>query len=413
MASRLSWLDYSDVERRRVLDVVRSLSERDTRDELGLATVRDALADMLAPGISTLQTRPRYFLFIPWIYQRIEERVRKRSVTVDKDWITRKARSVEVELIGHLLDSGESEGVIGSSAGRALKRLPSSIYWNGLGEWGVRLCPWSIDAYHHWLAINGPPSVVGGGDEWGAWPNWHPGIPPAPEGFPEGATMVLQPWEAEYLRERILEHQPGTLLGQLVLGGDAPVNLDYPWQVLDVGIELPSGVARAVRHAREFSLAVHGAVLIYNLMLAEAPAEPRQDWIERYRSLLAEWAREVSDRSDAFAGWDRADFWRVVDSMRQVPLGSRQFINAWLDRLLTADDPANLADDAQVRNLIDNRERQLKRAQARLHNPRLLELWKGDTGSGTGRMDYRWPVMRAHLADIQAPFGQPAEAASA
>lgn len=413
MSSSFTWLDYSNGERRRVLDVVRSLGERDTRDELGLATVRDALADLLAPGISTLQTRPRYFLFLPWIYQQIEERVRKRSAAVDKEWVTRKARNAEVELIGRLLDSGEAGGVIGSSAGRALKRLPSSIYWNGLGEWGVRLCPWSIDAYHHRLAVHSPPSEVGGADEWGAWPNWHPGIPPAPEGFPEGATMDLQPGEAEYLRERILERQPDTLLGQLVLGGDAPVDLSYPWEVLNVGIGLPAGVARAVCHAREFSLAMHGAVLIYNLMLAEAPAEPREDWIERYRLLLAKWAREVSDRSAAFTGWDRIDFWRVVDSMRQVPLGSRQFINAWLDRLLAADDPARLADDAQVRNLIDNRERQLKRAQARLHNPRLLELWNGDTGSGTGRMNYRWPVMRAHLADIHAALGQTAEAASA
>jgi len=413
MPSTFAWLDYSDGERRRVLDVVRSLSEKDTRDELGLATVRDALADLLAPGISTLQTRPRYFLFIPWMYQQLEARLRKRSAFVDKQWVTRKAREAEIDLIGHLLGSGESAGVIGSWSGKALKRLPSSIYWNGLEEWGIRLCPWSIDSYHHRLAVHGPPARVSGDDAWGAWPNWHPGIPPVPEGFPEGATMQLQPWEAEYLRERILERRPDTLLGQLVLGDGAAVDLDHPWDALDMGLELAPAVATVVRHAREFSLAMHGAVLIYNLMLAEAPAERREDWVERYRSVIADWGREVDARSGAFAGWDRSDFWRLVDSMRQVPLGSRQFINAWLERLLAAGDPAKLADDARVRNLIDNRERQLKRAQARLHNPRQLELWNGDTGSGTGRMNYRWPVMRQHLADIHAGLAQPAEAVGA
>ena len=189
MSSSFSWLDYSDTERRRVLDVVRSLSEKDTRDELGLATVRDALADLLAPGVSTIQTRARYFLFIPWIYQQIESRVGKRRSQVTKDWVARKARNAEIDLIGHLLESEDAWGTIGSWSGKSLKRLPSSVYWNGLSEWRIRLCPWSLDSYHHRLAVHGPPEVGDGMD--GGWPNWHPGLPPPPNGFPEGTSMQL------------------------------------------------------------------------------------------------------------------------------------------------------------------------------------------------------------------------------
>jgi len=414
MASGFTWLDYSDGERRRVLDVVRSLSEHDTRDELGLATVRDSLADLLAPGISTLQARPRYFLFVPWIYQGIEARVRTRSASVTKDWITRKARNAEVELIDCLLEAGESAGVIGSWSGKALKRLPSSIYWSGLEAWGMRLCPWSIDRYHHRLAVYGPPARTAVDDACGAWPNWNPGLPPAPDGFPEGATMELTPPEAEYLRDRILEKQPNTLLGQLVLGGDAVADLDYPWSALDHGIEIAPGVARVVRHAREFSVAMHGAVLVYNLMLAEAHPAQREDWVQTYRDRIADWVQEVRHRWADFAAWDRAEFWRTVEGTgANIPLRTRRFVNAWLDRLLSAADPASMAGDASMRSLIDNRERELKRAQARLHNPRLLEIWNGDTGSGVGRMNYRWPVMRQHLADIHAGLVQPAEAAHA
>ena len=401
MASTFSWLDYSDGERRRVLDVVRSLSERDTRDELGLATVRDALSDQLAPGISTIHTRARYFLFIPWIYQEIEARLRQRSAGVTKDWVARKARNAEVGLIPHLLESEDAAGTIGAWAGKSVQRLPSSVYWNGLAEWGVRLCPWAIDAYHHRLAVYGPPVVTDADDVWGIRPNWHPGMPGMPEGFPQGVSMALQPWEAEYLRERLLETHPDSLLGQLVLAGESGSDLRYPWQVLDFDVELTPGIANTVRHARAFSLAMHGAVLVYNLLLAEAPQMPRQDWIERYRGLIAEWAEEVGAHSFAFVAWDRADFWRTVERTRpSVPLGSRRFIDAWLDRLLAADDPAALADDPAIRGLIDNRERQLKKQQARLHNPRLLETWNGDSGSGVGRMDFRWPVMRGHLVDI-------------
>ena len=67
MTSSFTWLDYSEQERRKILDVVDLFKEQNTRDELGIGAIRDALADQLFPGTGTVQTRARYFLFIPWI----------------------------------------------------------------------------------------------------------------------------------------------------------------------------------------------------------------------------------------------------------------------------------------------------------------------------------------------------------
>jgi len=61
-------LDYSEHERRKMLDVVDLFKERDTRDELGIGAVRDSFADQLFPGTSTIMTRARYFLLVPWTY---------------------------------------------------------------------------------------------------------------------------------------------------------------------------------------------------------------------------------------------------------------------------------------------------------------------------------------------------------
>src|SRR3712207_8105184 len=69
VASSFTWLDYSEHERRQMLDVIHLFDEKTTRDELGIGVVRDAFADMFFPGTSTIQTRARYFLFIPWIYR--------------------------------------------------------------------------------------------------------------------------------------------------------------------------------------------------------------------------------------------------------------------------------------------------------------------------------------------------------
>ena len=42
MNSTFTWLDYSERERRAMLDVVDLFREQDTRDVMGIATVRDA-----------------------------------------------------------------------------------------------------------------------------------------------------------------------------------------------------------------------------------------------------------------------------------------------------------------------------------------------------------------------------------
>ena len=74
MTSTFTWLDYSEREKRKMLDVIDLFGEQDTRDELGIGTVRDAFADLLFPGTSTIQTRARYFLFVPWMYLELERR---------------------------------------------------------------------------------------------------------------------------------------------------------------------------------------------------------------------------------------------------------------------------------------------------------------------------------------------------
>src|SRR5512141_2087324 len=67
-----SWLAFSEAERQRAHDALGLLRDRDTRDELGIAGVRDAYSELLFPGTSTIQTRAGYFLFVPWIYRGLE-----------------------------------------------------------------------------------------------------------------------------------------------------------------------------------------------------------------------------------------------------------------------------------------------------------------------------------------------------
>ena len=147
MPSAFTWLDTSERARRRALEVVDLFSQRDTRDELGIAGVRDALSDLLGPGTSTIQTAAKYFLFVPWIYLQLE---RKHTASTD---IAIRERKLELELARALEESGETEGVIGRISKEKLQRLPSSIYWQGLNKWGIRIFPGSQDEYHRSLDL--------------------------------------------------------------------------------------------------------------------------------------------------------------------------------------------------------------------------------------------------------------------
>ena len=143
----LTWLDYSEDERRQAMEVIDLFREEDTRDELGLGTIRDAFADLLFPGTSTIQTRARYFLFVPWIFAQIE---RDRYSGQEA---AQRSRVLHGRLRDALISGGEELGVIGYRAGLHVQRLPSSVYWYGLRKWGILRFDGSEEEYHRRLGI--------------------------------------------------------------------------------------------------------------------------------------------------------------------------------------------------------------------------------------------------------------------
>lgn len=204
MPSHFGWIDFTEQDRQQMLNVIQLFREPGTRDELGIGTIRDAFADHFFPGTSTIQTRVRYMLFIPWIYRLIEDR------RTPSDKVTAAARTEEIRLIDALIASGKPDGVIGREARKKLQRLPSSVYWAGLGSWGIRRFPGSQDQYHRHLDFYYTRNrrIVLGDDKEPLTgrerETWDPGLPPAPANFPRTASFVLTRAEARYLRERVI-----------------------------------------------------------------------------------------------------------------------------------------------------------------------------------------------------------------
>lgn len=393
MASSVAWLDTSGEEQRRIREVLNLFATSESRDELGIGQIRDAFSDLLFPGTSVLQTRARYFLVVPWLYRAGAGR---RSGPDLAAWVEQRER----RLIAAMLREQHTEGLIGRVAGPNVKLLPSAIYWSGLARFGI-------------LHGGGRSDRLGGrGRESEAEEladrvrgDWHPTLPPAPDDFPDrlAGGFALTGQEASWLSERIRAAAPDRLLAHLIVSR-ARVDLGSaaPW--LDAATaDAPAQAAEVLSHAELFSLGLHGAALLYNLLVGEeydAVGLTRVEApVDDYRGRLDDWAGVCRDVAPRLAAWDRDRMWDVVRAVNpRIGIATAAFVDRWLDAVVDGRAAAS-ADDAGLRALVRSREQQQKGAQARLANPQMLKTWSGEAGSG--RLDYRWGSVRRLVDDIR------------
>lgn len=168
--------------------------------------------------------------------------------------------------------------------------------------------------------------------------------------------------------------------------------------------QLPHHLQPQVIHARNFSESMHGAPLLYNLILAEE--KKRDEWVEGFRTRLASWWDMLQLRMPRLSSWDRDDFWQLLrDAGARLTTPTQEFVLSWWSFAFSDISIEKLMESAHARELIADRERQLKRVRRRIGNPRALENWNG--AAGTAQLDYRWgrPVKMV-LNDILEPLAE-------
>ena len=395
MPSTFAWVDFEEKDRQRMMEIVRMFQETDTRDELGIGAIRDTFSDLLFPGTSTIQTRVKYMLFIPWIYLRHE------NMKTNSREIADRARSDEVALIFSLLASDDTEGVIGGIAKGELQRMPSSVYWAGLKTWGIRKFTGSLEEYHRSLDnfyLEKRNLLRGDDKEPTNGPlreNWDPCLPEPPDDYPNVVTFKLNQIQAEYLTERLLTNCKSSLLAHLI-GHTKPADCAFVWEHPEFA-GFTKELQKQVIHARNFSFSIHGAALLYNLMLAEK--SNNQKLTQEYQEDIDKWAAELHQVGIMRQSWDLAEFWSIVYAgPHRITDKTKYFVSRWIERVLRDDRPERIVEDSEMRRLIENRELLLKRSRARLHYQRPLELWSG--AAGTGQLTFRWGVARSMVNDI-------------
>lgn len=380
-----------------MMDVVNMFQERDTRDELGIGTIRDAFSDYLFPGTSTIQTRARYMLFIPWIYTEIEHK------KVKSNEVAYRARKNETKLIYSLLNSESEEGIIGKREKENLKRMPSNIYWNGLGSWGIRKFMGTQEQYYRSLdtyyrnrklaIINDDKEPVNGLFN----ANWDPQLPRSPDDFLKRVDMNLTFEEACYLKDRIqLCHQDCLL--SFLLNVDEEMDANFFWDLPFID-NFSTKLKENINHARNFSETIHGAALLYNLMLSKESGN--EILVKEYENKLDSWIDKIDQRWDLLINWynNRSSFWSS-DALKYVniPPLTHRFVDEWFRIIFINGNINDVIQNDKAQLLIRDREVRLKGKRARLKDRRSLENWNGH--SGDVQLDFRWNKVRTIINDV-------------
>lgn len=401
----LGWIDHDLDQEQSVLRALGAARGQDARDELGLGTIRDTLADLLFPGTSTIQRRARYFLFVQWC---CELAAAKR----DAGAIATELRRLEVRLIERLRWLGEGEGVIGLLKGEDLGRMPSEIYWNGLGVLGIRRIrgnraqwAWTVAARrestrHEATWEDGAIVHESGFDH---------SRPAPPKGFPEinSLDFELSPDEATYLRER-LKRSSVDLGGAALrfnafptfLASRAKVTAEAAWDHPRAS-RLPQPARDLLGLAAAFSNLMDGATTLYNFRVAELMVGDGGDHRirDRHARALAEW-RNILPISEAELVLARlADLPELGALARHSVDGPLiAFVREWAELCLRG---GNLAQSRRAVDAVSDREIYLKRANgtSRILFRKARDRWRGQSG---GALDYRWPVIRRYLNDLAA-----------
>ncbi len=203
--STFTWLQFDEEQCRRARELVRALSEPGTLDSLGIGTIRDGFANILFPGTSTIQTRVRYFLLVPWAIQHVQAGRPRTWVLYDK-----RLRDVEVAMIRSLKATQPvPSGIIGVDREERTRNLASTVYWTGTAAWGIRVAgdvsrsdvrdaALTQRQVHRNDDGEGSPLII--------WDD----LPGPPDGFPNEPLAILPTAdEADYLLSKMVTTRRG------------------------------------------------------------------------------------------------------------------------------------------------------------------------------------------------------------
>jgi hypothetical protein len=380
-------------ERDAALDLLQGAEQAEPRDEFGIASLRDVLANAFFPGVTTLQTRAKYFLWVPAVYVELERR-RPRGGRV-RDAIRRHEEDLMMGLRANRLGLGD--GVIGSRSWRLPQRSATGIYWHGTRSLNLRAFNNPQRGYHRWLASASRAKPDSLAEEEAEPQNWH-------SWFYEQKSLLQDH------RVALSDDQGAFLAGRIETIRDSPrrcllkdlLDLELPHEVPFWDVEKVrrgrTALSDLAMHAGYLSAAMDGAIRAYGVLWARM----REDLdTEAFQAHFADWA--TSHSSAYWKEWDLDDFWTEVTALPRGDLAksrTRTFVNPLIAEYKRRSTPQL---SQALRSHLVNRERLVKPGRARLSGSVTVQ---DRAPALDGSLNFRWWRARRMLEDVRQRGGR-------
>ncbi|MCR5772784.1 MAG: DUF6361 family protein [Butyrivibrio sp.] len=386
----IGWIDFSKDERNKVLNVIHLLDEPGAVDELGIGAIRDAFADYFFPGTSTVQTRAKYFLIVPYVLFEAGN----GKYGSDINTILRRIDSEERNCRDILIKTS-NDGVIGSLVPRSwVLRTPSNIYWNGIKRIGIFKEDLSVKEYIHQSIIQrnlkqtkaygnrdkdaeeNEKDDVDAGDItsiqfWSLGDTYH-------SDWRDNLSIELLPGEAAFLRTQIITTQRNSLFAFVLKNN---IELDKYSSFGALTEDIKESVDEELRYMMELANDFNNLVSIittrYNLIVSGGNNEYAQENWELY-------SKDLKRRS-------QVDLKAIFHKLDIRNLKLKTF-------LIRVQDAIRDDDIEAVDNLIVKREIALK-GPKRAKTNRVGEF-KNQNWIGIDRLDYRYTPAKRIIRDI-------------
>lgn len=389
----IGWIDFSKSERNKVLSVLDLLSEQGTLDELGIAPVRDGYSDVFFPGTSTIQTRAKYFLIVPYALKDLEY-----SNESNPNRLLRIFDETEKKC-GEILVSNkeDTDGIIGSRSladNKWVKRTPAIIYWAGLRNYGIfnggnlslteyirAMCVLKSQKHSLLKLGNRNDNTEVDGDDHDAGELfkrqfWK--IPTYQQNWIDNLSIKLTKEEGGFLKNQIVSSFPDTMLAYILRHDLVSVFSCNSFQDLKSIIHVfPDHIQDDYYKAYDFSEFLYVLRTVYNMIVSNNKNEKANTRWEEFRPNLARIAA--------------VDLDSIFDRLLVHP-------NTFLCAFLHKEKSLMLDGDLEgMKTEIKRRERELKQSRAKtLH----AGEFEPDAWFGGRELDYRFGNAMRIVKDI-------------
>jgi hypothetical protein len=403
LSASLGWIHLSQADRDRVGTVLDMLRPEGMVDELGLSTIRDALANVMFPGISTIQTRAKYFFIVPyiiWEYQYLPQKNRKEKNA------SSYLRQREYEIMWELADTYraiDGSGVIGATKKKPQKiaRRPSTIYWGGLATFGIiDTRGLSVEAYLKQTfrgrftdLLSEREGDDGPADDPDAAYERTSGIRVTPPSkWTLDLRLELTKEEAQILKSRIMDKAGHRLLGQLLKDdilwscfSGASSFRDFAWSAKSKAMD--EDVRGDFILAHDFSTLMYGAHCLYNHTLQQK-AFSSDVHLDTWYNYVA----DLPDRMIDFNQFNPERLFRYATTTRDT---TALFVRTWWREA-----QAGFPKIKPLQEMIMEQEHRAKGPKARLRWNKMDDVVR-DQWIGLDHFAYRFNQVKTIVTDIQ------------